>query len=175
MRWLALYLAAVLSIMSACGQPVVYPMQVDGSEAVLVDEFGDLDIVPDTFKGRAVMMAGRIVGVEPDGQGVTIVAEWLPVPKDMGKGPSEVDARPDQRFIVHYPKAIDSAGLWEGNKFVAVGHIQDAQQPIRHSALPSVDASCLHIWKTRGLSITGTFDDERGRFPILEQTYCLNS
>lgn len=175
MRWAALSLPAVLSIVVGCGQPVVYPMQVEGAEAIPLDEFGDLDLVPDTFKGRAVMLAGRIVGVEPDGQGVVIVAEWLPVPKDMGKGPSEVDVKPDRKFVVHYPKAIDSAGLWQGNKFVAVGHIQDAQPSSKQSSLPSVDASCLHIWKTRGLSITGTLEDERGRFPVLEQTYCLNS
>lgn len=175
MRVWAFCLPAMLAIILGCGRPVVYPMQVDGAGAIPVDEFGDLDMVPDTFKGRAVMMAGRIVGVESDGQGVIIVAEWLPVPKDMGKGPSEADVRPDRKFVVHYPKAIDSAGLWEGNKFVAVGHIQDAQQPINHAALPAVDASCLHIWKTRGLSITGTLEDERGRFPVLEQTYCLKS
>ncbi|HJR76464.1 MAG TPA: hypothetical protein VJ805_05795 [Nitrospiraceae bacterium] len=175
MRWSALCLPAALAILLGCGRPVVYPMQVGEADAIPVDEFGDLDLVPDTFKGRAVMMAGRIVGVEPDGQGVIIVAEWLPVPKDMGKGPSEVDVKPDRKFVVHYPKAIDSAGLWEGNKFVAVGRIQDADRPTGHSSLPSVDASCLHIWKTRGLSIAGTLEDERGRFPVLEQTYCLNS
>lgn len=174
MRWLALFVSAVLCIMMGCGSPVTYPMKVDGVETVSVDEFGDLDMVADTFKGKAVMMAGRIIGVEAEGKGVAIMAEWLPVPKDMGKGPSEVDARPDQKFVVHYPKTIDSAGLWAGNKFVAVGHIQETQ-PIKNSSLPSVDASCLHIWKTRGLSITGTLEDERGRFPVLEQTYCLNS
>lgn len=174
MGWVLFSLSTLFFAVVGCSAPLTYPMKVDGTEAIPVTEFGDLDIVPDTFKGRAIMMAGRIVGVEAEGQGVAIVAEWLPVPKEMGKGPSDSDAKSDQQFVVHYPKAIDTAGLWEGNKFVAVGYKED-MEPTKKSSLPSVNASCLHIWKTRGLSIAGTLEDERGRFPVLEQTYCLNS
>jgi hypothetical protein len=109
-----------------------------GADAIPIDEFADLDLVPDTFKGRAVMMAGRIIGVEPDGQGVIIVAEWLPVPKDMGKGPSEVDVKPDRKFVVHYPKAIDSAGLWEGNKFVT-----NSRHPTTNRAFLPSECRCI--------------------------------
>ena len=170
----SLFLLGALSLVSGCGKPLIYPMDVEGPQPVAVNDFGDVDLLPDTFKGRAVMMAGRIVGAEPEGRGVMITAEWLPVPKQMRNGPSEAEASRDRRFVIHYPAGIDSPGLWNGNKFVAVGRIQ--QEPgISATARPNLEASCLHIWKTRQLSVNGVLDDERGRFPVPEQTYCRKS
>lgn len=172
MSWLLLL--GALPLTYGCGTPLTYPMKVEGAEPVAVTEFGDLDLVADTFKDRAVMMAGRIVGTETQDQNVIITAEWLPVPKDMQSAPSEAEVMRDRQFIVHYPAGIDSPGLWNGNKFLAVGRIHDAGATAA-SAVPNLDASCLHIWKTRELSITGVLDDERGRFPVPEQTYCQKS
>jgi starvation-inducible outer membrane lipoprotein len=169
-----LLLLAVPALLSGCGKPLVYPMGAEGPQPVAVRDFGDLDLMPDTFKGRAVMMAGRIVGTEIEGQGVVITAEWLPMPKDMRKGPSEEEARRDRQFIVHYPAGIDSEGLWNGNKFVAVGRIHEAA-PGGRLAVPDVDASCVHIWKTRELSITETLYKDELLFPVPEQTYCRKS
>ena len=168
-----LFLVGVLPLVYGCGKPLVYPMITDGPEPVAVNDFGDLELIPDTFKGRAVMMAGRIVGAESQDHNVIITAEWLPVPEDIRKGPSEAGAGPDRRFVVYYPAGIDSPGLWTGNKFVAVGRIHE--EGGSDTAMPNLDAACLHIWKTRELSISGVLEDERGRFPVPEQTYCEKS
>lgn len=164
-------LLGVFALVPGCGKALMYPMEVEGPQPVAVDDFGDLDLTADTFKGRAILMAGRIIGTDTQDGNVLITAEWLPIPKDMRNGPSEAEASPDRRFVVHYPAGIDSAGLWSGNKFVAVGRMHDAG-PGGAPAFLDVDAFCLHIWKTRGLSIAGVLEDERGRFAVPEQTYC---
>ena len=118
------------------------------------------------------MMAGRIVNAEVNANGVMILAEWLPVPRDLKAGPSESASSPDQRFILRYPKTIDPPGLWKGNKFVAVGQIKDAG-PAADTTVPNFQASCVHVWKTRELSISDAIGALYNEVPVLEQTYCL--
>jgi hypothetical protein len=165
--------AVVCSLLLGCGGPLIYPMKPSDSQPIVdAREFGDVEVMPDSYKERAIMMAGRIVSGELDTGGVKILAEWLPVPRDMKAGPLDSAARPDQLFILRYPKEIDSSALWKGNKFVAVGQIKGTV-PVADSTVPNFQASCVHVWKTRELSIADAVGAFYNEFPVLEQVYCL--
>lgn len=132
-------------------------------------DFGVLEAKADTFKGQAMKLAGRMIGVRTEGTETVILAEWLPYPSDQTLGPNESMGRRDRLFTVRYPGPIDSMGTWKGNKFLAVGQVEGTS-----GSLPSLLAKCLRVWKSGEAPLQEAPDVEFSGYPVLSQTYCTN-
>ena len=142
-------------------------------------EFGVLSATPDTYMGRAVRLAGRMVSVEETDQGTMILAEWLPFPEPGQYGPAEAVPVKIRRFTLHYPGKIDPMGLWYGNKFIVTGAVTGTSPMVTADGatktIPNIKARCLHVWKTGDSELSDSNPDvEQTGFPPLEQTYCTN-
>ena len=138
-------------------------------------EFGVFKATPDTYKGRAVQLAGRIMEVQEVENGTLIVAKQLPIQEFPAYGPAETVGATGL-IAVLYPGKVDSAGLRDGNKFIVVAEMQGAK-PVSFDGATRPQtylvARCMHIWKTgRYYEISDFPHVADGYYPLEEQTYC---
>ncbi len=158
--------AGLLFLAAGCASVATFPD--NGSEAVSqASEFGVLQAKAETFKGKTMRLAGRMIRVRTEGADTVIVAEWLPFPEDPESGPDELLAQEDQLFTVRYPGSLGVLGALEGNKFLAIGRVEGMR-----NSLPSLVATCLWVWKTGPSPIQEEPDVEFAGYPVLEETYC---
>ena len=156
-------------IVSGCASAPIF--EGNGSHTLKSEsEFGVLTAQPDVYQGRAVKLAGRIVGVESTNGGTLVSAEWLPYPDVEYVGPNEM-ARGGGKFTIFYPGKLDAAGRQYGNKLLVVGKV-DKTQSMSARGAPHVMAKCLHVWKTGADEIEIQPDDEFIGHPVSEETYC---
>ncbi len=159
-------MAALLVLSAGCASETSFPG--NGSQAVSqASEFVALQAQAESFKGKTMRLAGRMVRVRTEGADTVIVAEWLPFPEDPESGPDELLAQEDQLFTVRYPGSLDVLGALEGNKFLAIGRVEGMR-----NSLPSLVATCLWVWKTGPSPIQEEPDVEFAGYPVLEETYC---
>lgn len=150
-----------------------------GTTLTASDEFGTLVAKPDLYQGRAVRLAGRIVGVETTDEGTTILAEWLPFPEPGQYGPAKAAKSEGERFTLHYPGKLDPKGTWYGNKFVVAGAMKGTTKITTvggsSTSVPHIEARCLRVWKTGASDLSDAAPDvEQTGFPPVQQTYCSN-
>ena len=160
----------LLVILAGCASAPIF--EGNGSQALKSEsEFGVLTAQPDVYQGRAVKLAGRIVGVESTNGGTLVSAEWLPYPDVEYVGPNEMERVRDRKFTIFYPGTLDAKGRQYGNKLLVVGKVGDPQS-ISSRGAPYVMAKCLHVWKTGNDAIEIQPDDEFIGYPVVEETYC---
>ena len=176
MRNILMVLAGGMVILSiGCASQTSFP--TNGSQALKSEsEFGKLTSQPDVFKGRAIRLAGRMVGVETTAEGTIVTAEWLPYPSNEYEGPTNTGLVNQGRFAVFYPGKLQSEGLLHGNKFLVIGKMEGTQSMMQVGGafrpLPYIKARCLHIWKTGDADISTEPDVENTGYPVAEKTYC---
>ena len=169
---------AMLVILTGCASPSSFP--TNGSQALKSEsEFGVLTAQPDVFQGRAIKLAGRMVGVETTARGTIVIAEWLPYPNTEYEGPVDTGVVTQGRFVLFYPGKIDAEGSLHGNKFLVIGKNEEPKSMVSlggtsHS-LPYITARCLHVWKTGDDEIEIQPDVENTGYPVMEETYCSNT
>lgn len=171
--------AVLVFVFQGCAAGPTFP-ENDAATLKASSEFGVLAATPDTYQGRAVRLAGRMVSVETTDQGTMIVAEWLPFPEPGEYGPASTGKSTGERFTLRYPGRLDPMGSWHGNKFVVAGAMRGTSRLITIDGLsksvPHVEARCLHVWKTGDSELSDAAPDvEQTGFPPLEQTYCSNA
>ena len=165
--------AMLLMFLLGCTRTSPFPM--NGSQAIKSEsDFGVLTAQPDVFQGRAIKLAGRIVGVEATAEGTIVTAEWLPYPDAEYLGPSGALTGTPGRFVLFYPGKLDPDGMTHGNKFLVVGEKEESERmtAFRESSqsLPYIAARCLHVWKTGDSEIDSQEYSEYS-YPV-EETYC---
>ena len=157
---------AILIFFTGCSSKSSFPTK--GSQALKSEsEFGVLTAKPDVFQGRAIKLAGRMVGVETTAEGTIVTAEWMPYPDTEYEGPEGMGMESSKRFVLFYPGKLDPEGRLHGNKFLVVGKKEGASQ-----SLPLIKARCLHVWKTGDNEIEMQPDVENTGYPVMEETYC---
>jgi starvation-inducible outer membrane lipoprotein len=144
-----------------------------------MEEFGVFVAQPDVYRGRAVKLAGRIVGVESTEKGTLIVAEWLPYPQKGQYGPGANEFTGQNRFKLLYPGVIDPWSSWQGNRFVMTGNIEGTQNMVASftgasKSVPYMVARCIHVWEVGDNTWWDQPDTEPGGYPYLQHTYCAN-
>ena len=160
----------LLVIFSGCSSAPIF--EGNGSQTLKSEsEFGVLTAQPDVYQGRAVKLAGRIVGVESTTQGTIISAEWLPYPPVEYEGPNDTGRVRGEKFTIFYPGKLDAEGRLHGNKFLVVGKVGGPKARSSRGA-PYVMAKCLHVWKTGDAAIEIQPDVEYPGYPVMEETYC---
>lgn len=171
--------AAVLALTLGCSGVATFPD--NGAAAVSSgSEFGVLVAKPDTYQGRAIRLAGRIVDVETTDRGTMIIAEWLPFPVPGQNGPGMLSGKEPGRFTLLYAGKLDPMSTMYGNKFVVAGAVKGTKDMITwqgtSESVPYVEARCLHVWKSGAGEVADNVPDtEASGFPALEQTYCAHS
>jgi hypothetical protein len=173
------YLTGTLGLLASigCSTPTLFPPAATRDVAPL--DFGVLEAQPDVFRGRAVQLAGRIVGVEQSGSGILIRAQELPVEQRPVYGPAET-TKGTPEFAIMYPGKIDQKGLWFGNKLLVIAVAQGSQSVLVDGiprTEPYVLARCMHIWKTGEYGTYGIEDFPHltdGYYPLEHETYCAN-
>lgn len=166
--------SATFLFLTACAAPSTF--ENNGSQPVSQSEFGVLRAQPDVYQGRAIRMAGRIVGVESTAEGTMVTAEWLPYPQTEYEGPDDSGMVVLNRFVLFYPGKIDQEGSLHGNKFLVIGKKEGTQSLVNiggtYDQYPFIAARCLHVWKTGDAAIETQPDVENTGYPVFEETYC---
>jgi outer membrane lipoprotein len=167
-------------VLAGCSSSPLFPPETVSD--VTTPEFGVLQAKTDVFSGRAVQVAGRIIGVEESANGSMILAQELPVVKHPAFGPTEptVTDKPASSFFILYKGKVDPHALWFGNKFIVVG-VDEGQRTLAIDGIPRTKpylvARCMHVWKTGGYGSYGIDDfpyTTDGYYPLEHQTYCAS-
>lgn len=170
-------IAGCYLISQGCSSAPLFPN--NSSDEVKKEEFGVFVAQPDVYRGRAVKLAGRVVGVEYTEKGTLIVAEWLPYPKKGQYGPGGNEFTGKDRFTLLYPGVIDTWSSWQGNRFVMTGKIEGTQDLVASftgasKSVPYMVARCIHVWEVGDNTWWEQPDTEPGGYPYLQHTYCAN-
>ncbi|MCA9497866.1 MAG: Slp family lipoprotein [Nitrospira sp.] len=170
-----LAVGASLTFSMGCASQSLFPS--NGSEALKSkSEFGVLAAQPDAFQGRAIKLAGRMIGVEDTADGSIVRAEWLPYPNNEFEGPTERRGTNSNHFAFFYPGQLDWEGRLPGNKFLVVGVMEGTKPMVTEVGLsrnvPYLQARCLHVWKTGGMEIDYHQPNVDLGYPVMKETYC---
>jgi starvation-inducible outer membrane lipoprotein len=159
---------------AACAPVQLFPKDVTNG----VDEQFDFTAwrnVPNAKTGQKVQLGGRIVQVDQQNEGVIIITTQLPIVEQPVYGPKD-NGRRSGEFALFYASPLPSKWLSPGNRLIVVGTTEQAVvvsvDDVQRS-LPSLRASCVHIWKTGGKEI-GEFPYNigGGYEPLEEETFC---
>lgn len=181
-RWV---LAGTLTCsLGGCAAAPQFPAEVE-KKIVIAPEFGVLQAEPEVYRGRGILLAGEVTGVEPISSGVLIVSQNLPVARQLTYPTyrpvetMEPIGRPAEQVVLFYPGHIDPQGLLLGNKFVAMAEVRDFRSVTIagvSKTTPYFLASCLHVWKTGHQNIADFRDNYNQTYARLEEdTYCSRS
>lgn len=172
---LALLLASPLLAYSA---PTFFPSAVTG-DSIGATQFGVLQASPDTYRGRSVLLGGKIVGTEVTEKGTLILVKHLPIVERPMYGPVETLEVTGERFAILYPGKVDEEGLWLGNKLLVVAVVQGNSAVTFPDGIsrtqPYVVARCMHVWKTGEYGSYQIFDFPYltdSYYPLPQETYC---
>jgi starvation-inducible outer membrane lipoprotein len=169
-----IFLILCLSVAGCSEGQLIFPKKtMDG-----VDKNFDFTVwrnIPNARTGQKVQLGGRIVQSNVRDGGVVIIATQLPIVTHPFYGPKD-NGRRSGEFAVLYASPLPSKWLSPGNRLIVVGTTEQAVvvsvDDVQRS-LPSLRASCVHIWKTGGKEI-GEFPYNigGGYEPLEEETFC---
>ncbi len=164
-------------LLGACASDSIFPP--DATKGVDPDfDFTRWRMLPNQAEGKKVQLGGRIIDAATKGETVSIVVAQLPIvehpaygPKDTGKSRGE--------FAVVYRGRIDPSLLQRGNRLIVVGMTQSPNifsVDDLPKSLPTVEAICVHVWKTGGREIGEfPFNAGGGYQPLVEETLCTRN
>jgi hypothetical protein len=184
----ALSIAGLLVASSAC-TGVIRPTfpTTDHPRIKTAEDFDSLAATVNDLKDETIRIAGKKVRVEEKEEGLFVVAEWLPYPRDdmhftefPGSQPTMKKAG-GRRFTFLYPRAeqVSALAKWRGNQFILLANIKGQKQiPVsltgRLASVPYLEAQCMRVWKTGGSQIGYAPDSDLGAYPPIARTYCLD-
>jgi starvation-inducible outer membrane lipoprotein len=162
---------------TACSPVQLFPKDVSAG----VDEHFDFTAwrnIPNATTGQKVQLGGRIVQADQRNGEVVIVTTQLPIVERPVYGPKDTGRRSGE-FAVFYLGHLDSKWLIPGNRLVVVGTTDQAKAVVVDDvqrSLPSLNAHCLHIWKTVGKEIADfPFNAGGGYEPLERETFCVKA
>jgi len=162
-------------LLSACGPPQLFPKSVtDG-----VDTNFDFIVwrnAPNAKVDWKVQIGGKVLEAEPQGNQTIIIAAQLPIVEHPAYGPKEIGKRTGE-FAIAYAGKLPPNTLSAGHRIIAVGTTQKAMvvtvEDSKHT-LPTIQAYCVHIWKTGGRDIADFSSVGAGYETLEEDTYCVS-
>lgn len=170
-RGLSIILACLL--LSACGPPQLFPKSVtDGADTNF--DFIVWRNAPNAKVDQKVQIGGKILGSDLQGNETIIVAIQLPIVEHPAYGPKDTGKRTGE-FAVTFAGKLPTNILASGHRIIAVGTIQKARiVTVENSkrTLPTMQAHCIHIWKTGGRDIADFSSVGAGYETLEEDTYC---
>ena len=166
----------VCSILASCGPTTIFPANVlQGVDPNF--DFSRWRMVPNQAEAKKIQLGGRIVQAESKGTTVTIAAAQLPIVEHPAYGPKDTGKR-NGEFAINYIGTIDASYLQPGNRIMVVGTTQAPRVVTIDDlpkSLPTVQAACVHIWKTGGRDIADFPSYGAGYETLEEDTFCVDS
>ena len=169
-RWLESLLWTSLAVV-ACAHEVFPPGILSGVDPAF--DFARWRTAPSQSQPVKIQLGGRILETQATGGTVTIVAAELAVVRHPTYGPKEGKSKGN--FVITYQGAIERPFLHPGNRVMVVGMTSGARLVALDDVmrnLPSVDALCLHIWKTGNVDISDFMSSGAGYGVLEEETLC---
>jgi hypothetical protein len=169
------FVIALTLASGACAQPSLF------TKDALHDVEDNFDLStwkfsPNASTGHTIKVGGKIVQADLTEGGVLIVGMQLPIVEHPAYGPIEAGRRSGSfEFALLFSGNIDAKGLSPGNRFIAVGIIQQTKVVEVDGARktePLLLTRCIHIWKTEGREIAEFPNVGAGYYPLEEDTYC---
>jgi starvation-inducible outer membrane lipoprotein len=159
--------------LSACAPASVFsPEALEGVDPNF--DFSRWRMLPNQAGEKKIQLGGRIIQAETKDDQATIVVAQLPIvehpaygPKDSGKSSGE--------FAITYQGKVEPSFLQRGNRIMVVGVTHAAKVVAIDDLpknLPTVQATCVHIWKTGGRDISDFPSYGAGYETLEEETLC---
>jgi starvation-inducible outer membrane lipoprotein len=169
--WLEVLLCSSLAVVGCA--PAVFPSHVvDGIDPAF--DFARWQTAPALTPPAKILLGGRILETQTIGDTVTIVAAELAVVRYPAYGPKQGKSKGN--FVITYHGKIERPFLHPGNRIMVVGRTSGSRlvavDDVMRS-LPSVDARCLHIWKTGNVDISDFMSSGAGYGVLEEETLCV--
>ena len=176
----------LLLISVSCVEIATFPE--NGSPSInQTEDYESLVKQPKKYQGQFLRMAGRMAGIEKQGKGSLIIAEFMLFPKNPNLRPEtpkigneSTTEKKRRRFLVVYPEPIDPQFLWSGNEFLVYGQYTGPEEYVTlvgtSRSVPHIKAQCLHVWKTGSADLQEFTDSPALGFPYyppMERTFCL--
>jgi len=170
-RSVSLTLAYLL--LSACGAPQLFPSNVtDGADANV--DFIAWRNAPNAKVDRKVQIGGKVLEAGLQGHETIIIAIQLPIVEHPAYGPKDTGKRTGE-FAIVFAGTLPPNTLASGHRIIAVGITQKARVVTVEDfkrTLPTMQAHCVHIWKTGGRDIADFSSVGAGYETLEEDTYC---
>jgi len=170
-RGLPMILACL--VLSACGAPQLFPKNVtDGVDANF--DFIAWRNTPNANVGHKVQIGGKVLGAESQENETIIVAVQLPIVEHPAYGPKDTGKRTGE-FAITFAGKLPPTALASGHRIIAVGATQKSRVVTVEDSkrsLPTMEAHCVHIWKTGGRDIADFSSSGAGYETLEEDTYC---
>jgi starvation-inducible outer membrane lipoprotein len=170
-RGLLIILACLL--LGACGAPKLFPKNVtDGVDTNF--DFIMWRNAPNAKVDQKVQIGGKVLGADLQGNETIILAMQLPIVEHPAYGPKDTGKRTGE-FAVTFSGKLPPNTLAAGHRIIAVGTTQKARVITVEDSkrtLPTLQAHCVHIWKTGGRDIADFSSVGAGYETLEEETYC---
>ena len=165
----------VLAIgLSACAPSVFSPDVLEGVDPNF--DFTRWRMLPNQAGEKKIQLGGRIIHSETKEDSATIVVAQLPIVEHPAYGPKDT-GKVSGEFAITYQGKVEPAFLQRGNRIMVVGVTQAAKVVAVDDLpknLPTVKATCIHIWKTGGRDIADFPSYGAGYETLEEETLCSN-
>lgn len=172
LRFLTIVFASLVS--SGCVYDVFSANQLNGVERNF--DFARWHTTPSQIPPTKIELGGRIIEAQSIGKTITMVAAQLPIVKYPAYGPKQAKSKGE--FVIIYHGKIAQPFLHPGNRIMVVGMTQGAKLVAVDDVmrtLPSLEANCLHIWKTGNVDIADFSSSGAGYGALEEETFCSTS
>ena len=160
-------------LLSACGAPELFPRSVtDG-----VDSNFDFIVwrnAPNAKVDQKIQIGGKVLETGSQGNETIIIAIQLPIVEHPAYGPKDTGKRTGE-YAIAFAGKLPPNILAPGHRIIAVGTTQKARVVIVEDSkrtLPTMQAHCVHIWKTGGRDIADFSSVGAGYETLEEDTYC---
>jgi starvation-inducible outer membrane lipoprotein len=161
-------------LITGCSEVQLFPKETTAGVDTNFD-FTAWRNVPNAKTGQKVQLGGRIIQVDARNEGIVIITTQLPIVHHPVYGPKDTGRRSGE-FAVFYAGTLDSKWLIPGNRLVVVGTTEQARAVVVDDvqrSLPSLNARCVHIWKTVGKEIAEfPYNIGGGYEPLEQDTFC---
>jgi len=159
--------------LNACAPSTVFsPEVLQGVDPHF--DFTRWRMLPNQAGEKKIQLGGRIIQAETNGDNATIVVAQLPIVEHPAYGPKDT-GKLSGEFAVTYQGKVEPSFLQRGNRIMVVGMTQAAKVVAVDDlpkSLPTVQATCVHIWKTGGRDISDFPSFGAGYETLEEETLC---
>lgn len=168
--WLKALLLGCL-VCSGCTYDVFPPAVLNGVDHNF--DFARWRTIPSQVQPTKVELGGSIIETQTIGGTITIVTTQLPIVRYPAYGPKQGKSKGE--FAITYQGKLDQKFLHPGNRIIVVGITRGTKMVAVDDvvrSLPTVEASCVHIWKTGNVDIADFASSGAGYGALEEETFC---
>ena len=136
-------------------------------------DFARWRLLPNQTQPTRIELGGRILRSQSINASVVILTAQLPIVRYPAYGPKQ--GKSQGEFVITYHGPVNEPFLHPGNRIMVVGTTHgttlfSVDDVIRN--FPSLEAQCIHIWKTGTTDIADFTSSGAGYAVLEEETFC---